>query len=149
MDSQELMRDLDGSPSLQAALDRILDFLSADTGTIHLLGADGLLHLAAASGGIPDAVMDRIREIPVGKGMAGLAVERCCPINSCNIQTDETGNVRPGVKLTGMQGAMVVPMLRENRAMGALGVANRVERDFTAEEIAVLEEAGRRLSGRS
>jgi GAF domain-containing protein len=108
-----------------------------------------MLHLAASSGGLPEAVIDRIRVIPIGKGMAGLAVERRRTVDSCNIQTDETGDVRPGAKLTGMQGAIAVPMFRQEQATGALGVASRGERTFTAEEIALLEEAGRRLAERS
>lgn len=149
MESRQLIHEIEQTLSLQAALDRILDFFSADMGTIHLLGADGLLHLAASSGGLPEAVIERVRVIPVGKGMAGLAVERRCPVDSCNIQTDETGDVRPGARLTGMQGAVAVPMFREDRATGVLGVGSRMERRFTAEEIALLEEAGRRLAERS
>ena len=149
MESQQLIHAIEQTPSLQAALDRILDFFSADMGTIHLLGSDGMLHLAASSGGLPEAVIDRVRVIPVGKGMAGLAVERRRPVDSCNIQSDASGDVRPGARLTGMQGAIAVPMFHEDQARGALGVASRAERTFTPEEIALLEEAGRRLAHRS
>src|SRR5438093_9240388 len=48
----------------------------ADTGTIHLLEADGVMHLKAASTGIPEPVLKAVQVVPIGKGMAGLAVER-------------------------------------------------------------------------
>ena len=93
---------------LRGVLGRTIEHFDADTGTIHQLGEDGLLHLEATGGGIPDAVMELIQTIPVGKGMAGLAVERSAPVTACNIQTDATGDVRPGAKATGLEGAICV-----------------------------------------
>jgi L-methionine (R)-S-oxide reductase len=128
------------------ALARILEWFDADSGTIHLLGSDGVLHLKAASAGIPQFVLDTVREVPIGKGMAGLAVERKEPVNSCNIQTDTTGDVRPGARATGLQGSIVVPILRGDAAIGALGIANQRERTFTDDEAARLLEVGRVLA---
>jgi len=127
-------------------LGHILTQFSADSGTIHLLGEDGVLHLKAASAGIPQVVLDTIKDVPVGKGMAGLAVERKQPVNACNIQTDATGDVRPGARVTGLQGSIVVPMLRGDDAIGALGVANRRERTFTDAEEKLLVEIGKVLA---
>jgi GAF domain-containing protein len=127
-------------------LGRILAKFRADSGTIHTLGDDGVLHLKAASAGIPQVVLDTIRDVPVGKGMAGLAVERKQPVNACNIQTDASGDVRPGARATGLQGSIVVPMLRGDTAVGALGVANRQERTFTDDETALLVEVGKILA---
>jgi GAF domain-containing protein len=128
------------------ALTRILTAFDADSGTIHLLGEDGVLHLEAASAGIPPVVIETVRRVPVGKGMAGLAVERGVPVNSCNIQTDATGDVRPGARATGLQGSIVVPMLFEGRAVGAVGIANHRERTFTDAEAALLLDIGRVLA---
>ena len=105
-----------------------------------------MLHLKAASAGIPQVVIETVRRVPVGKGMAGLAVERGEPVNSCNIQTDATGDVRPGARATGLQGSIVVPLLLDGRAIGAVGIANHRERTFTDEEGAALLEAGRVLA---
>jgi GAF domain-containing protein len=127
------------------ALARVLQHFGADSGTIHVLEADGVLHLAAASAGIPSFVLDTVREVPVGKGMAGLAVERRQPVNACNIQTDASGDVRPGARATGLQGSIVVPMLRGGIAVGALGIANHREREFSDAETALLLEMARAL----
>jgi len=94
----------------------------ADTGTIHLLESDG------------------------GKGMAGLAVERKEPISVCNLQTDSSGDARPGAKATGMEGAIVVPIFHGPDAVGALGIASRAPRTFTTEETALLTDVGRAIS---
>lgn len=137
------LRSPDG---IGAALNLTIAHLRAEAGTVHLLGPDSLLHLKAASPGIPDVVLNAVRTVPIGKGMAGLAVERREPITTCNIQADASGDVQGGAKATGMEGAIVVPILRGGEAVGALGVANREERTFTAEETELLLEAGRRIA---
>ena len=139
-------RSLGSDPGWTGTLQRILEQFRADSGTIHVLGADGLLHLRAASAGIPEVVLNTVRTIPVGKGMAGLAVERRQPVDACNLQTDTSGDVRPGARATGLQGSIVVPMLHDEAAVGALGIANRTERTFTAEETADLMAVGRLLA---
>ena len=133
----------------ERALGRVLLHFGADSGTIHVLEADGVLHLAAASAGIPAIVLETVREVPVGKGMAGLAVERRQPVNACNIQTDASGDVRPGAKATGLQGSIVVPMLRGEIAVGALGIANHREREFSDAEAALLLDIGKALASRA
>jgi GAF domain-containing protein len=124
----------------------VIGRLAADSGTLHIIGADGHLHLAAASAGMPPAVLDAVRIVPIGKGMAGLAVERRQPVDACNIQTDASGDVRPGARATGLQGSIVVPLLRGDDALGALGVANRTERTFTDDEQRDLLDLGRRIA---
>lgn len=127
-------------------LERIIGDFAADSGTIHFLGKDGLLHLAAATPGMPESVLSIIRTIPIGKGMAGLAVERAKPVDACNIQTDTSGDVRPGAKATGLAGSIVVPIFDGDTVVGALGIANRTERTFTEDEIARLLAEGRKLA---
>jgi L-methionine (R)-S-oxide reductase len=131
--------------SLDGALAEIIRHFAAESGTVHLLEADGLLHLKAASDGIPEFVLQTVRLVPVGKGMAGLAVERALPVTACNIQTDTSGDVRPGAKATGLEGAIVVPMLRDGVAAGALGIANRSERTFSEAEQQLLLAIGAHL----
>lgn len=136
----------DAPESEEAALARIVSALAADSGTLHFLEDDGLLHLAAASPGLPEAVLALVRTIPVGKGMAGLAVERAKPVDACNIQTDTSGDVRPGARATGLAGSIVVPIFDGETVVGALGVANRSERTFDETEIARLIQEGRNLA---
>lgn len=126
-------------------MDLVLAHFDADTGTIHMIGPDGLLHLEAWAGGIPEPLLDIIRTIPVGKGIAGLAVQRREPVNLCNLQTDQSGDVRPGARATGVQGSICVPMMAGATAVGALGIATRRERDFTGDEVELLQQVGRVL----
>src|SRR6187402_2103744 len=139
---------IQSAASLDEALTQTLKHFAADSGTIHLLEGDGVLHLKAASAGIPEFVLQTVRLVPVGKGMAGLAVERALPVTACNIQTDTSGDVRAGAKLTGLEGAIVVPMMRDGRPEGALGIANRAERTFSDEEQQLLLAIGEHLAAK-
>jgi len=125
------------------ALEVVLERFDADTGTIHRLGEDGLLHLEAWAGHIPDELLPLIRTIPVGKGIAGLAVERGEPVDMCNLQTDASGDARPRAKETGVKGSICVPAKAGDRVVGALGIATLREREFQAEEIEGLLSAAR------
>ncbi len=136
-----LLREL-GKLELEDALARILGGMNADTGTVHRLRADGLLHLEAYSGGIPDHLLPVIQRIPVGKGMAGLAAQRGEPVQTCNLQMDSSGDVRPGARSTGMRGSICVPMNHDGRLVGVLGVAVAREREFSAAETAWLVQVG-------
>jgi L-methionine (R)-S-oxide reductase len=144
----DIVAEIRAAKDLSEAVDCVVRHFAADTGTLHILEDDGMLHLKALSGQFDPPVLAIIQRIPVGKGMAGLAVARGEPVDACNIQTDTSGDVRPGAKATGMEGAIVVPVFDGARIIGALGVANRSERIFSDEEKAALIEAGRALAAR-
>jgi L-methionine (R)-S-oxide reductase len=141
-----ISRALTAPEGVREALRLTLVHFGAESGTIHLLGADGLLHLEVASEGIPSFVLDLVRTVPIGKGMAGLAVERAEPVQTCNLQTDTTGDVRPGARATGLRGAVAVPIFDGERAVGALGIGNQAERTFSDEESRLLIAVGRRIA---
>ncbi len=134
---------------LEEVLRLTLDHFQADTGTLHTLGSDGLLHLRAWVGNIHDELLPIISAIPVGKGIAGLAVQRNKPVDFCNLQTDQSETVRPGASTTGVRGSLCVPLTYCGRAAGALGIGTNVEREFSNEEIALLMETGRLVSDTS
>ena len=122
--------------------------LGAETGTIHRLGPDGLLHLEARAGNIPEALLPLIERIPLGKGIAGLAVERKAPVDLCNLQTDQSGAARPGARQTGVKGSICVPIMAGSEAVGALGVGVSQERQFREDETQLLLAVGRILGER-
>ncbi len=78
--------------------------------------------------------------------MAGLAAERRKPVQVCNLQTDESGDVRPGGKDTKMAGSVAAPMFdAAGELVGTLGVAKPVAYDFSDEEMQLLERSVGRL----
>ncbi|MBX3462829.1 MAG: GAF domain-containing protein [Planctomycetes bacterium] len=122
-------------PDLLAA---VLAHFDCPVGTVHLLDpADGRLHLAAQRG-LPPVVLDKVVTIPIGKGMAGIAAQRREPVQVCNLQTDQSGVVRPGARETRMEGSLAVPMLDGAALRGVLGIAKPFAYDFTPAETALL-----------
>jgi GAF domain-containing protein len=126
-----------------------IEHLEAETGTIHRLGPDGLLHLEAKAGNIPAALLPVIEKIPVGKGIAGLAVQRKQPVDLCNLQTDQSGAARPAARQTGVKGSICVPIMAGELAVGALGIGTGEEKQFREDETQLLLAVGRILGERS
>lgn len=130
-----------------AALEKILRAVLAEfhseTGTIHRLDRDKqLLHLAAQVG-LPPQMLEVVKTIPVGKGIAGQTVERGGPVTICNLQTDTSGVAKPGARQTGVGGALCVPLRHGDTIVGTIGVGTMRQHEYTAEETRTLEEVGR------
>lgn len=126
---------------IATVLDATLAHFGCQAGTVHLL-RDGVLKLAAAKN-IPPPVVQIVETVPIGKGIAGLAAERLEPITICNLQTDTSGQARPGAKATGMEGSIAVPMMAEGKLRGVLGIAKADAYDWpTAESDLLTQVAG-------
>ena len=108
------------------------------TGTLHIVDpADGHLKLAAHIG-LPPQVAAIVAVVPVGKGMAGLAAQRREPVQTCNLQTDTTGDIRPGAKAVPVQASIAVPMIVDGQLRGVLGFARADYHEWSADELAAL-----------
>jgi hypothetical protein len=80
----------------------------AIAGTVHVVDGETLAIAAAIN--IPPPVIAATTTIPRGKGMAGIAWERDAPIQTCNLQDDASGNVRPGAKAVDAKAAVALPV---------------------------------------
>ena len=106
------------------------------------MAKSGFLELAAHRG-LPEVVVPKIKTIPIGKGMAGIAAERREPVQVCNLQTDTSGVVRPGARDTKMEGSIAAPMIGTDGVLkGTLGIAKPVPYDFTPDECDLLMNIG-------
>ena len=134
--------DGDAHARLSAALEEVISAFDCAVGTIHSFdAASGMLSLRAQRG-IPDAIMDKVRLIPIGKGMAGLAAARREPVQVCNLQTDDSGLAKPGAKLTQMEGSIAAPMLVGDKLCGTIGIAKPTPHEFSRNEAERLMRAG-------
>ena len=76
---------------LPQVLDQLLERFACTTGTVHLLDEQpGMLKLVAQRG-IPEIVLDKIKIIPVGKGMAGIAAGAPCTCASLQFADGQFG----------------------------------------------------------
>ena len=137
-----LRRNGSTEAALQTVLDRLLEHFGCAAGTVHRWDAAAGILLLQAVRNIPPTLLDRVRQIPLGKGMAGIAAERREPVQVCNLQSDSSGVARPGAKETRMEGSIAVPMLVDGSLRGVLGVAKPVAYEFTPAESALLLQIG-------
>ena len=121
--------------------------LNSETGTIHRLDEPAqLLHLVAQAG-LPPQMLDVVKTIPVGKGIAGETVLKNRPVTICNLQTDTSGVARPGAKQAGVGGAVCVPVRRGDKIVGTFGVGTRREHEYSAAEINTLQDIASSIAG--
>lgn len=123
---------------LTAWLRAFIDENGGSNGTVHVRSEKDLLALAA-SHNIPDKVVAVVQTIPKGKGMAGLAWQRDQPVSTCNLKTDQTGDVRPGAKAVDAQAAVALPVHDAKGELRAVvGIAFADEREMSDAELADL-----------
>ncbi|MFK5972401.1 MAG: GAF domain-containing protein [Flavobacteriaceae bacterium] len=126
-------------------LSEVISCFDCSTGTLHFLDTDTSLLKLKAQQGIPDFLIPKLSEIPIGKGMAGIAAERREPVEMCNLQTDSSGVARPAAKETKVEGSIVVPLILDAVLYGTLGIAKPVSYDFTKEEVSTLLKIGEEI----
>ena len=122
-------------------------FVSAQggvAGTVHTCTGDVLT--LSASLNIPPPVIQKTQIIPKGKGMAGLAWSRDQIVSTCDLKTDQTGDVQPGAKAVNAQAAAAIPVHDASGGLRAVvGIAFMGERDFSAAELAAFAQAAESL----
>jgi L-methionine (R)-S-oxide reductase len=129
--------------ALTESLRLVLAEFQSETGTIHMLNQEKqILHLTAQLG-LPPFMLDIVKTIPVGKGIAGETVVRGGPVTMCNLQTDTSGIAKPGAKQTGVGGALCVPLRAGDKIVGTIGIGTQRPYEYTAAETQTLEEIGR------
>lgn len=110
-------------------------------GTVHVQRGEDLFLTAAHN--IPPKVIAIVAHVPHGKGMAGMAQVKKSPVQTCNLQTDDTGNIKPGAKAVDAQAAVALPVLDAAGAVRAVvGIAWSREGEInSAEEEAMMKQA--------
>jgi hypothetical protein len=123
------------------------EFLGAHggiAGTVHARAGETLLLSAAVN--IPPPVVRATETIPKGKGMAGLAWERNTAVATCNLKTDQTGDVRPGARAVDAQAALALPVRgSDGEVRAVVGIAFLGEREFADAELRAFEQAAQAL----
>jgi hypothetical protein len=114
-------------------------------GSVHRRSGPDELALVATVN-IPEPVKKVVARVPRGKGMAGLALERNAAISSCNIQSDSTGQVRPGARAVDAQAAVALPVQNpDGEVRAVVGIAFAGERTLTDSELQELADAAASL----
>jgi hypothetical protein len=117
----------------QQWLESLITKLDGQAGTVHVQRGDDLYLTAAHN--IPPKVISIVAHVPHGKGMAGVAQVKKEAVQTCNLQTDQTGNIKPGAKAVDAQAAIALPVLDETGAVRAVvGIAWSKEGEIGPDE---------------
>src|SRR5882724_1859320 len=123
--------------SINQWLQSLLGRHGAVAGTVHVVRGDVLAIAAAVN--IPPKVQEITAQIPLGKGMAGLAWQHDKPIQTCNLKDDATGAVKPGAKAVDARAAFALPVHDGSGTVRAIvGLAWMDERELADDELAVI-----------
>lgn len=129
----------DPASATQRWLEASIQSSGSIAGTVHVQ-RNGDLYLSAAVN-IPPPVVERVRHVPRGKGMAGMAQVQRSPVQTCNLQTEPPGRINPMAKLVSGQAAVAIPVFGPDGDVRAVvGFAFAEEGELPAEQV-------QRLSG--
>jgi GAF domain-containing protein len=142
-----LKNNLNRETVLEQILHVVLAEFNSETGTIHRLDGENQLLYLVSQVGLPPQILEAVKTIPSGKGIAGQVVLQNKPVTICNLQTDTGGIARPGAKQTGVGGALCVPLRDGEKTVGTIGIGTIRQHEYTPDETRGLEEIGR-LIGR-
>lgn len=132
------------SASYQSWLESFAAEHGAAAGTVHVRRGEDL-ELAAALN-IPPPVLNAVRLVPHGKGMAGLAQVRKAPVQTCNLKEDDTGRIKPGAKAVDARAAVALPVLdAAGQVRAVVGIAFMEEGEIPSEREQALLAAASRL----
>lgn len=131
-------------PSYQAWLESFATEHGAAAGTIHVQRGEDLELVAALN--IPPPVLNAVRLVPHGKGMAGLAQVRKAPVQTCNLKEDDSGRLKPGAKAVDARAAVALPVLDgAGQVRAVVGIAFMTEGEIPAAREHALMTAAARL----
>lgn len=134
---------LDDPEQLVELLDRIREILHADTAAVLLLDFSSGQLIATAAAGLEEEVRQGVR-IPVGRGFAGRIAAEHKPVILDHV--DHTTVLNPILLAKGIKSMMGVPMVAGGRVIGVLHVGSLVPRQFTGEDVELLQLAADRAS---
>jgi hypothetical protein len=106
-------------------------------GSVHRVSGEHLALTAAVN--LPEPVLRVTASIPKGKGMAGLAWQRGAPVQTCDLQTDSSGDVQPGARAVAAHAAIAIPVYAPTGDFaGVVGIAFADDRELDEVRVAQL-----------
>ncbi|MGH7522719.1 MAG: GAF domain-containing protein [Gemmatimonadales bacterium] len=125
---------MDAASAIQQWLEASIRSSGSIAGTVHIQ-RDGDLYLSAAVN-IPPPVMERVRHVPRGKGMAGMAQVQRSAVQTCNLQTEPPGRINPMAKLVSGQAAIAIPVFgADGQVRAVVGFAFAEEGELPPDQV--------------
>jgi serine phosphatase RsbU (regulator of sigma subunit)/anti-sigma regulatory factor (Ser/Thr protein kinase) len=137
------LSDLPLEQMLGELLSRLTELLAVDTAAILLLEEDGRTLVARAAKGLEQEVERQFR-VPLGRGFAGRIARERSPVSISDLEHADVLN--PLFREKGVKSLLGVPLLLERRLLGVMHVGSLVQREFSDDEVELLQLAGDRVA---
>jgi serine phosphatase RsbU (regulator of sigma subunit) len=134
---------LDDHEFLAELLERTRAILRADTAAVLLLDFSSGELIATAAAGLEDEVRQGVR-VPVGRGFAGRIAAEHQPVILDHVDHDTVLN--PILWAKGIRTLMGVPLITGGKVIGVLHVGSLTPREFTREDLELLQLAADRAA---
>ena len=134
---------LDDHDLLAELLERTRAILRADTAAVLLMDFSSQELIATAAAGLEEEVRQGVR-IPVGRGFAGRIAAGHQPVILDRV--DHTTVLNPILWSKGIHSLMGVPLIAGGRVIGVLHVGSLTPREFTGEDLELLQMAADRAA---
>jgi len=147
---REIARALSAAWDLDTTLHLIgqktTEVMNVSSCTIYLLDPDGQTLRLRASTGLAPRALGRAT-LQVGEGMTGYAVAQNVPVFAATAQNDPHFKWVDEAEETAFQSLLAVPLVIENRPIGALNVQTVQPHEFTTAEVEMLSLIGDLAAG--
>lgn len=138
---REIMADLgDGQSRLDKIVRQIAGVMVADVCSFYLKRQDGSLELFATEGLNPSAVHKTL--LKRGEGLVGRCAELNITINEPDAPLHPAFSYRPETGEEIYHALLAVPIRRSGQVLGVLVVQNRKSKEYSDEDVEVLETTG-------
>jgi GAF domain-containing protein len=140
---RELANTLDYNAVAQKIADSVCTLLGVRTGNVFRLepGTGNLVSLGVSGTGV--AAFAESLVLPYGTGVSALALRERQPVFTPDLLNDSRISYSPDdrarMEQTGARAALAVPLLVQDRAIGAVAVGDRTGREFRDEEVQLLQ----------
>ncbi|HET7389042.1 MAG TPA: GAF domain-containing SpoIIE family protein phosphatase [Nocardioidaceae bacterium] len=125
-------------------LERVRELLGTDTAAVLLMDESGRFLVASAARGLEEEVRQGSR-VPLGRGFAGRVAAERRPVVLDEVTPASV--VNPVLLYKGIKSMLGVPLLDGDVVLGVLHVGTLQARDFTANDVALLEQVADRAAG--
>jgi GAF domain-containing protein len=136
--AQGLSATLSGDLVLERVVGAAVELLDCSIARLWLLDDDGQRLTMGASAG-PLATPEGMRTMAVGEGLVGLVVARREAVTMPDVLADPRVRNTARLRGEGVASAAAVPLQIGSRVIGALAIASRERREYSAEELAMVQ----------
>ncbi|MGC2716167.1 MAG: GAF domain-containing protein [Pseudolabrys sp.] len=130
-------------PVFSAMLENAIRICEAKFGVLFRY-ENGAFHPPAASVGVPEVLADFYQQRGAFQPPAGSPLDRLLQVGSAVYTADEAAEPSPGspARLGGARSLVAVPMLKENKLIGAIVIYRQEVRPFTEKQIELVTNFG-------